>query len=91
VLILYPPPPPPPPSSTCLHALTHPAHPPSALYTDILAQEEVKAATSELERLVQEGVFEAQDCGLLHGQMPPEEKDAVLRRFKCGDIQVLVR
>jgi ATP-dependent DNA helicase RecG len=53
--------------------------------------EEVKAATSELERLVQEGVFEAQDCGLLHGQMPPEEKDAVLRRFKCGDIQVLVR
>lgn len=51
----------------------------------------MKAATSELERLVREGVFEAHDCGLLHGQMPPEEKDAVLRRFKSGAIQVLVR
>ena len=38
-----------------------------------------------------EGVFEAQDCGLLHGQMPPEQKDAVLQQFKEGRIKVLVR
>ena len=54
-------------------------------------QEEIKAATAELERLVAEGVFEAQDCGLLHGQMPPEQKDAVLQQFKEGHIKVLVR
>jgi hypothetical protein len=57
----------------------------------VCVQAEVKAATSELDRLVAEGVFEAQDCGLLHGQMPPEDKDAVLRRFKAGQVKVLVR
>ncbi|MGI6402983.1 MAG: ATP-dependent DNA helicase RecG [Oscillospiraceae bacterium] len=28
--------------------------------------------------------------GLLHGRMPPREKDAVMRRFKSGELQVLV-
>ena len=54
-------------------------------------QAEVKAATAELERLVGEGVFAGEDCGLLHGQLPPEEKDRVLRRFKEGAVKVLVR
>jgi hypothetical protein len=61
------------------------------LSTPACEQEEIKAATAELERLVAEGVFEAQDCGLLHGQMPPEQKDAVLQQFKEGRIKVLVR
>ncbi len=54
-------------------------------------QEEVKAATQELERLIEEGVFQRDDCGLLHGQMPPVEKDAVLARFKAGQLKLLVR
>ncbi|EFN54917.1 hypothetical protein CHLNCDRAFT_134628 [Chlorella variabilis] len=53
-------------------------------------QAEVKAAASELDRLVEEGVFAHQDCGLLHGQMPPDQKDAVLQQFKQGAIKVLV-
>ena len=56
-----------------------------------LPQEEVKAATQELERLIEEGVFERADCGLLHGQMAPVDKEAVLARFKAGDLKLLVR
>lgn len=52
--------------------------------------EEVKAATAEAERLVAEGHFEAADLGLLHGQLAPEEKEAVLQRFKAGHIKLLV-
>lgn len=63
---------------------------PSLPYT-LLPQEEVKAATQELERLIEEGVFQRDDCGLLHGQMPPVEKDAVLARFKAGQLKLLVR
>jgi len=28
--------------------------------------------------------------GLIHGRMPPREKDAAMQRFKSGDLQVLV-
>ena len=55
------------------------------------AQTEVKAAEGEAERLVAEGVFAAADVGLLHGQMDAGDKDAVLARFKAGQIKVLVR
>lgn len=44
-----------------------------------------------MERLIAEGVFARQDCGLLHGQMSPAEKDGVLQRFKAGDVKLLVR
>lgn len=30
------------------------------------------------------------DVGLVHGQMPPADKDAAMARFQCGDIKVLV-
>lgn len=30
------------------------------------------------------------DVGLVHGQMPPAEKDAVMARFAAGDIRILV-
>jgi len=36
------------------------------------------------------GPLEAFRIGLIHGRMPPEEKDAVMDRFHRGEIQVLV-
>lgn len=35
-------------------------------------------------------VFAGWRVGLLHGRMKAEEKDAVMRRFRAGDLQVLV-
>ncbi|GIW39779.1 MAG: ATP-dependent DNA helicase RecG [Candidatus Binatia bacterium] len=35
-------------------------------------------------------VFASYRVGLLHGKMRPEEKDAVMRRFRDGDVQLLV-
>ncbi len=49
---------------------------------------EVKSATEEYERLC--GVFPDLRLGLLHGQMRPDEKDAVMRRFREGSLDVLV-
>jgi ATP-dependent DNA helicase RecG len=46
-------------------------------------------ATSQAERL-QAGPFRDFRVGLLHGRMRAEEKDAVMRRFKAGDLHVLV-
>jgi ATP-dependent DNA helicase RecG len=50
---------------------------------------DLKSATEEYEYLRVE-VFPALRLGLLHGQMAGEEKDAVMRRFAAGDIDVLV-
>ena len=36
------------------------------------------------------GEFKAYTVGLLHGKMPPKDKDAVMRRFAEGEIQLLV-
>ena len=62
-------------------------------FTSLLppSQAEVKAATSELERLVSEEAFSTQDLALLHGQMPTDQKEAVLQLFKNGEVKVLVR
>ena len=46
-------------------------------------------ATSMAEEL-QTGAFRDFHVGLLHGRMKPDEKDAVMRRFKAGDLHVLV-
>lgn len=35
-------------------------------------------------------VFPGHALGLLHGQMRPEEKDEVMKRFKSGELRVLV-
>lgn len=35
-------------------------------------------------------VFHQYRVGLVHGKMKPAEKDAVMRRFKAGDVQLLV-
>jgi ATP-dependent DNA helicase RecG len=47
------------------------------------------AATQEHERLGTE-VFPHRRVGLLHGQLPAEEKDRVMRAFLAGEVDVLV-
>ncbi|MGH7506136.1 MAG: ATP-dependent DNA helicase RecG, partial [Longimicrobiales bacterium] len=47
------------------------------------------AATAEYDRL-RSDVFPELRLGLLHGQMPGEEKDATMRAFAAGEIDVLV-
>jgi ATP-dependent DNA helicase RecG len=50
---------------------------------------DLKAATEEWE-LLRTQVFPDLRVGLLHGQMPGEEKDATMRTFAAGEIDVLV-
>jgi ATP-dependent DNA helicase RecG len=50
---------------------------------------ELRAATAEYERLSQE-VFPELRLALLHGQMATDEKDAVMRAFATGEVDVLV-
>ena len=50
---------------------------------------EAKAAVAEEKRLQAE-VFPDLRMGLLHGKLRPQEKEAVLARFRDGEVQVLV-
>jgi len=50
---------------------------------------DLKAATEEAERLADD-VFPEYAVGLLHGRMKPADKDAVMNRFRRGQIHVLV-
>ncbi len=50
---------------------------------------ELRAATEEHERLARE-VFPHRRLGLVHGQLPSEEKDRVMRAFLDGEVDVLV-
>lgn len=50
---------------------------------------QVKAAT-QLAEYIQTEVFPQYHVGLLHGQMKPDEKDDVMRRFKALELEVLV-
>lgn len=50
---------------------------------------DLRAATQEFERLSSE-VFAHRRMGLLHGQMHGDEKDATMRAFLNGDIELLV-
>jgi ATP-dependent DNA helicase RecG len=50
---------------------------------------EARAATDELERLGAEDL-EGLRLGLLHGQMAPAEKEASMRAFRAGELDVLV-
>ena len=50
---------------------------------------EAKAVTEELERLAEEDLAGLR-LGLLHGQMPSREKEAVMAEFREGVIDVLV-
>ena len=50
---------------------------------------EAKAAKTEYERLSRE-VFPGLKLGLLHGQMPGNEKEEVMRHFRGGELDILV-
>ncbi|MBI4506299.1 MAG: ATP-dependent DNA helicase RecG [Chloroflexi bacterium] len=50
---------------------------------------EARAAVAEFERL-QRDVFPDLRLGLLHGRMRSAEKEAVMRAFRAGEIQILV-
>ena len=50
---------------------------------------DLKAATTMYE-VLKEGAFGNRRVALLHGRMPSDEKDAVMRTFRDGQIDVLV-
>jgi len=50
---------------------------------------DLRDATKRYEYL-RDTVFTKFSVGLLHGRMKPEEKEAVMRRFIAGEIQILV-
>ncbi len=50
---------------------------------------DLKSATQEFERLG-EGELAGYRLGLLHGQMHPDEKEAVVKAFRAGDVDALV-
>jgi ATP-dependent DNA helicase RecG len=53
------------------------------------SKQELKAATAEYERLAK-NAFPKLRVGLLHGRLKNEEKEAVMERFRCGELNVLV-
>ena len=50
---------------------------------------QARAAVAEYERLSQE-VFPELRLGLLHGRMPANEKDKVMRQFRSGELNILI-
>ncbi|MBZ5696161.1 MAG: ATP-dependent DNA helicase RecG [Acidobacteriia bacterium] len=53
------------------------------------SKQELKAATAEYERLAK-SVFPKMRVGLLHGRLKNEEKDAVMEKFRHGELDILV-
>jgi len=49
---------------------------------------DLKAVTTEYERLSRE-VFQGKRLGLMHGQLPSADKEAVMTAFKAGELDVL--
>ena len=50
---------------------------------------DLKAATTMYE-ILSEGAFAGRTTALLHGRIPADERDATMRRFRDGEIDVLV-
>lgn len=50
---------------------------------------EAKSVETEFRKL-QNSVFGHRRIGLLHGRLKPDEKDAVMRRFAAGELDILV-
>ncbi|MBN1493895.1 MAG: ATP-dependent DNA helicase RecG [Candidatus Omnitrophica bacterium] len=50
---------------------------------------DLKAATKEYDRLRQT-VFKGMSVGLIHGRLKRDEKEDIMRRFKHGEIKILV-
>jgi ATP-dependent DNA helicase RecG len=47
-------------------------------------------AVTEVAPILEEGPLRGLRIGVLHGRMPADDKDAVMRRFAAGDLDVLV-
>jgi ATP-dependent DNA helicase RecG len=47
-------------------------------------------AVTDVAPLLEEGPLRGLRIGILHGRLPADEKDAVMRRFAAGDLDVLV-
>ncbi|MDI6097679.1 ATP-dependent DNA helicase RecG [Actinoplanes sp. NEAU-A12] len=47
-------------------------------------------AVTEVLPLLRDDYLKGLRIGMLHGKMPPDEKDTVMRRFAAGDVDVLV-
>ena len=50
---------------------------------------DLKAATTMFE-ILGEGVFKKRKVALLHGKIPADERDSIMREFRDGKVQVLV-
>ena len=50
---------------------------------------DLKAATTMYEQLAA-GVFRERRLALLHGRLPAAERDAIMRRFHAGEVDILV-
>jgi ATP-dependent DNA helicase RecG len=53
------------------------------------SKQELKAATSEFERLSKQ-IFPDLSVALLHGRMKSDEKDSIMERFRKGEFAILV-
>jgi len=49
---------------------------------------EAKAAAAEFEKW--QSLLAPMPCALLHGRIPPEEKDAIMERFRSGETKALI-
>lgn len=56
---------------------------------EISEKVELKAATAMFDELV-EGPFAARRVALLHGRLPADERDTIMRAFRDGEVDVLV-
>ncbi len=54
------------------------------------AKSDLKAATTMASELASRPEFRDHEVALLHGQMRSEDKEAVMKRFVAGEVQVLV-
>lgn len=65
-------------------------YPAISIENDADLQEDNIAAASKEAAFLQEHVFVDYTVELLHGKMPASEKQAVMERFRSGEVQVLV-
>jgi ATP-dependent DNA helicase RecG len=58
----------------------------------VIEESETQAmkAAQQMHRHLSEVVFPSLKVGLLHGKLPPDEKEAVMNGFKRGETQILV-
>lgn len=62
----------------------------SLTHFDFLAPPAELKAAEDMYRKLKETVFMTERLGLLHGQMNPADKDAVMAKFSAGQIDILV-